>query len=233
MGLTLVAVLTAALLLPGIIATRVLYQAGRTREAEPAIPPMTSAEGIGIIGAVSVAIHLLYVMILGAVSLLPPLIPLPLADPYELLFGVPLSGEAIGLTFSLFAGLVWLCLLAVIAGFVIGRLVLRWGAGEFFHGPLQEIVSQGEGDDAFTVAYVLTKIEREGRMVGYRGTVARLLYDADRFPTKLLLKDAVAFTLDITSDAPRRREQGSNIAWLALAAADWHNVAFSTWRIES
>ena len=232
MGLSLVAVLTAALLLPGIIATRILYQAGRTREAEPAIPPMTSPEGIGIIGAFSVGIHLIYVSILGAISLLPPLVPLPLADPYALLFGKAPTGRPVALAFALFGGLAWLCLLALGVGFVTGRVVLRRGAGEFFHGPLQEIVVQGAGGNTFTVAYVLTKMEREGRMVGYRGTVARLLYDADRFPAKLLLKDVVAFTLDITGDAPRRREQGSNIAWLALAAADWHNVAFRTWRIE-
>lgn len=231
MGLTLVAVLTAALLLPGIIATRILYQAGRTREAAPAIPPMTSPEGIGIIGASSVVIHLVYVAILAGVSRLPPVLPLPLADPYEPLFEMPPVGAPVELAFALFAGLVWLCLLASVLGFVAGRILLRWGAGEFFHGPLQEIITQGIGDDTFTVAYVLTKMEREGTIVGYRGTVARLLYDADRFPAKLLLKDAVVFTLDITAETPRRRERGTNIEWIALSADDWQNVAFRTLRV--
>lgn len=230
MGLTLVAVLTAALLLPGIIATRFLFQAGRTKEAEPAIPSMSSPEGIGIIGGFSVAIHFLYATILFFVSALPAMIPLPLADPYAVLFGTTSSGSS-DMAFALFMGLIWLCVLAAAAGYAFGKAILVWGAGEFFHGPLQEIITQGVGDDAFTVAYVLTKMEHDGKVIGYRGTVGRLLYDADRFPSKLLLRDAVVFTLDLTAEAPERRETTSNIEWIAVTAADWHNVAFRTLRV--
>ncbi|MGU3315938.1 hypothetical protein ACLBWH_10345 [Sphingomonas sp. M6A6_1c] len=55
MGLTLLAVLVTALLLPGIIAAKAFYQAAQTKEVEPAVPPLTSVDGIAQVGLFSVA----------------------------------------------------------------------------------------------------------------------------------------------------------------------------------
>jgi hypothetical protein len=43
MGLTLLALLMTALLLPGIVAAKAFYQAAQTREVEPAVPPLTAS----------------------------------------------------------------------------------------------------------------------------------------------------------------------------------------------
>lgn len=231
MGLTLIAILTAALLLPGIVATRFFYRAGQTREVDAVMPSLSSADGIARIGTFSLAVHLVYAAVLAGIARLPPLIPLPLADPYRPFLGT----TAVVPVLPLLSGLVLLCLLAVPIGQVAGRLTMRWGDPAIFYGALAEVIAQGQGDDRVIIAYVLAKIEdeRDGvrRILGYEGAVAALIRDEDRFPAKLVLKDAAIFHLELGPGGPVRRSAGQVIDWIALTAPEWHNVAFKVFQV--
>ena len=48
MGLTLIAILTAALLLPGIMAAWAFFQAAQTNEVESSVPSLSTPEGLGV-----------------------------------------------------------------------------------------------------------------------------------------------------------------------------------------
>ena len=82
MGLTLLAILATALLLPGILAMRAYYRAGRVAEADPVFPPLSGVEGLALAGVFCIAVHLVYAVLLAAFAKLPMVIPWPLADPY-------------------------------------------------------------------------------------------------------------------------------------------------------
>ncbi|SOB87240.1 hypothetical protein SAMN06297144_2367 [Sphingomonas guangdongensis] len=232
MGLTLLAVVTAALLLPGIIAARAMFEAARTAEVEPVIPSLSGATGIALAGGFSVITHCLYVLALIVAAALPPWTPLPLADPYAILLAGDPAGDRLQVVLALVLGLMWLIGLATLIGFVAGRFVLRYGDPAIFYGPLAEVLLAGRGPNRFINAYVLTKVGEEGRFVGYRGTVASLLRDESRVPDRVVLKNVATFYLDIRSDGPpKRREQPETIDWLVLTAAEWYNIAFRVYEI--
>lgn len=226
MGLTLIAILTAALLLPGILAARAFYQASKTGEVEPSIPTLSSMDGIALVGLFSVVVHVAFVAALTAIASLPPVLPLPLADPYQLFTaeGGRLPGR--DAAFALFFGLAWLCATALVVGFAGGRLMMRLGDKSIFYGALADVIAAGAGDNRFIAAYVLTKIRHDRRAIGYQGSVHSLIRDDDRFPAKLVLKNASIFYLDFGGDQPERREQPGLIDWITLSSADWENVAF-------
>lgn len=230
MGLTLVAILTAALLLPGIIAARFFYFAGETREFEVPVPPLSSANGIALVGGFSVGVHALYVLILKLAAQLPPFIPLPLANPY-LLFVESTELSALDAAWVLFSGLAFLAIMAVITGFLTGRAALAIAGKSRFYGPLSDIVESAKGDDKFITAYVLSKIQNDERLIGYQGTVDSLYRDGDRFPSKVVLKDVVPFYLRFGESAPERDEADQLIDWLVLSADDWHNIAFRVYQL--
>jgi hypothetical protein len=81
MGLTLIAILTAALLLPGILAAWAFFRAAQTNEVISSVPALSTPEGIALVGGFSVAVHFVYVVLLKLITSLSPRIPLPLADP--------------------------------------------------------------------------------------------------------------------------------------------------------
>lgn len=230
MGLTLVAIFTAALLLPGIIAARLFYFAGQTREVEVPIPSLSTPDGITLVGGFSVLIHLLYAAGLKLVATLPPLLPLPLADPYRP-FAPPAGEPALDIAWSFIAGLALLCALAVAVGLASGRVAARRLDPALVYGPLTDVIDSARGDDRFITAYVVSKIGEGSRLVGYQGTVDSLFRDDDRFPTKVVLRDVVSFYLTFGADGPKREEVGQLIDWLVLRAEDWHNIAFRVFRI--
>ena len=63
MGLTLLAILATALLLPGILAMRAYYRAGRVAEADPVFPPLSGVEGLAPAGMCCLAVHAAYAII--------------------------------------------------------------------------------------------------------------------------------------------------------------------------
>lgn len=207
MGLTLIAILMTALLLPGIVAVRIFYRAGQTNEVEPTVPTLSSTQGIALVGLFSVIVHALYSALSVAIpewfqSLSIGSIDLPPPDPYALLL-LQDPGQATPERVSgLFFGLVCLCLLAMLVGWLSGLLVVAQGDPAIFHGPLGGMLSVKRDDDSFVTAYVLSKVEKDGRAIGYQGTVASLLRDEDRFPSKVLLRQVSVFYLNFPTNGP-------------------------------
>lgn len=231
MGLTLIAILTAALLLPGIIAARSFYHASKTGEVEPSIPALSSMDGIALVGLFSVIVHFVYATGLVIAMSVPSITTMPAANPYQLF--TTDAGHLSGLhaAFSLFFGLIMLCLTALVSGYVGGRLVMRWGDKSVFYGSLADIIASGEGEQRFITAYVLTKVRHDARAIGYQGTVVSLIRDADRFPTKILLKNVSVFYLDFDGPIPVRKEHADPIDWIALSKDDWDNIAFKVFKV--
>lgn len=231
MGLTLIAILTAALLLPGIVAARAFYYASKTSEVEPSIPSLSSIDGIALIGLFSVVVHFLYAAGLRAAMAIPSSARLPAADPYQLF--TPGAAHLAGsdAAFSLFFGLMWLCAVALLVGYLAGRVAMRFGDRSLFYGALADIIARGEGGNRFITAYVLTKMRHDARAIGYRGTVVSLIRDADRFPAKVLLRDVSVFYLDFSGAHPRREEHPDPIDWIVLSKEDWDNVAFKVFEV--
>lgn len=232
MGLTLIAILTAALLLPGLIATRAFYRAADTPEVEAPVPSLSSSDGIAFIGGSSIAIHLVYIVLLWLLSCLPDVTGLPLPSPYGFLGDDPLPGGPHRGLFALFSGLSLLCALALALGWSAGRLFVRRGHRAFFYGPLAEVLERADGPERFIVAYVVAKIEGDKKMVGYQGTVVSLLRDADRYPAKVILKDVSPFYLELGDAGPKRVEAAESIDWIALSSDDWHNIAFRVYEYD-
>lgn len=230
MGLTLLAILTAALLLPGIIAARSYYSAGQTKEVDVPVPSLSTPEGISLVGGLSIGVHTIYILALWVVSKIPNFFHLPLANPY-LVFSnsVPVDGTITA--WSLFTGLLFLSLIAVILGAISGKILLKIQGKTRFYGPLTDIITSSVGDDKFITAYVITKVSDGNRLLGYQGTVDSLFRDADRFPSKVILRDAVPFYLDLIDDGPKRLESSQLIDWLVISADDWHNVAFRVFQV--
>ena len=232
MGLTLIAIFTAALLLPGIVAARSFYWAAQTREVDVVTPSLSSSDGIALVGCFSVAVHFFYVAVLMAISKAPSCLPFPLANPYAL-FAQESSGVAtLQSTYAFISGLAFLCLIAVVVGYLAGRVILLREDKSLFYGPLTDIIHSAQGDDTFIVAYIISKIAHDSRLLGYQGTVVSLFRDDDRYPSKVILKDVAPFYLEIGDEQPTRRELKESIDWLTLAADDWHNIAFRVYRLE-
>lgn len=230
MGLTLLAIFSAALLLPGIIAARAFYFAGQTREVEVPVPSLSTPNGISLVGGFSVFIHATYVAALFLVSRLPVLVPLPLADPYKALID-PTHTPALDLAWSFLSGLLLLSAMAVAVGLLSGWIALKCLDKSLVYGPLADVIISAKGDDKFITAYVISKISEGNRLIGYQGTVESLFRDEDRFPSKVVLKDVVPFYLTMSEDGPKRSEAEQWIDWLVLRADDWHNIAFRVYQL--
>ncbi|MBS87866.1 MAG: hypothetical protein KKB67_09795 [Alphaproteobacteria bacterium] len=230
MGLTLIAVFTAALLLPGIIAARAFYFAGQTREVEVPVPSLSTPNSISLVGCFSVIVHAVYVLLLKLVIQLPPTIPLPLSDPYRPFVAVK-GDNAIDLAWAFLSGLLLLSLLAALIGLMVGRAAIKWMDKSLIYGPIADVIESANGDDKFITAYVISKMSEGTRFVGYQGTVDSLFRDDDRFPTKVVLKDVVPFYLELGDDSPVRKEAKQVIDWLVMTADDWHNIAFRVFQL--
>ncbi len=232
MGLTLVAILTGALLLPGLIAVYFFYRTGRTKEADPVIPSLGSPLGLAQIGSFAVAVHFVYALILWIVSRMPSRIDLPLADPYRVLDP---SGAALTTSedrLALFSGLGFLLVTAAALGHILGELFRIRANRTIFHGPLNAVLDKADGPDAFITAYVLTKIEHAGMVLGYEGTVTALTRDAELLPARVVLKDARPFRIDIAKGGSKREEDGPVMDCIVINSTDWHNIALRVYQIE-
>jgi hypothetical protein len=233
MGLTLVAILTAALLLPGIVSARAFYFSAQTAEVEVPTPPLSTSDGIALVGSFSVAVHFLYVVMLLCISKMDPLVSLPLANPYIFLASETAEQGTLAGVYAVFSGLVLLCILAALIGFLFGKLLLLRDDRSTFYGPLSDVLSSAKGNDRFIVAYVVSKIAQENRLLGYQGTVTSMFRDEDRYPSKVILRDVAPFYLEMGKDGPVRHEADESIDWIALSAEDWHNIAFRVYRVEN
>lgn len=234
MGVTLIAILTAALLLPGIVAARTFYRAGQTNEIEPTASPLSSTDGIALVGVFSIVVHFLYVVglkIALTIPTVPPFSAFPTANPYALFRAEGPIVSTVDQALSLLSALVLLCITALLVGSVFGRMMMRRDDKSVFYGPMAEPLATTGSDADFVMAYVLAKLEMGGRTVGYQGTVVSLVRDDDRFPAKVVLKNVSVFYLTVTHGQIIRREMRESIDWIALARDDWHNIAFKVFKI--
>jgi hypothetical protein len=230
-GLTLLAILTAALLLPGLVAVAAFYAAAETKEVDVPIPALSTADGIARVGVFALLVHLIYIGLLAADSVLPSFVPLPQANPYQF-FSTTVELGGIEGAFSLLGGLLFLSVLAYPVGRMVGWFYMTFSDQSIFYGPMTDLLAQAQGDNAFITAYVISKIAEGDRLVGYQGTIVSIVHDDDRYPKKLVLKDVVPFYLKLGDAAPARIESKQPIDWITLTADDWHNVAFRVFRVE-
>lgn len=212
--------------------TRAFYRAGRVAEADPIFPPLSGIEGLAQTGICCVVVHAAYAILLAGISHLPPLLRLPLADPYAVLALHSNADLTRAHVIGLFLGLFWLCFLADILGRVVAWLGKYFGDPGVFHGPLADILTLNVGPNDFINAYVLTKTDVEGGILGYQGTVVSLIRDADRFPVKVVMRNVAIFYLELAGDRPRRREVEESIDWIALSSEEWRNIAFRVILVE-
>ncbi|MEJ2407905.1 MAG: hypothetical protein P8Y58_05450 [Novosphingobium sp.] len=232
LGTSLVAILTAAFLLPGLVAVYFFYRAGQTAEADPVLPSMGSPEGLVQFGCFAIGVHLLYVTGLWLVSSDHPCIPLPLADPYSVLRSGSPGLDSREEQFAVFAGLVMLNLTAAGFGILTGEIVRGAGRLSIFYGPLTDLLRHARGPEAFITAYVLTRTEQNGYTLGYEGIVTSLVRDSKKLPAVVVLKDVTPFRIKASSRAARREPAGRPIENLILRGEDWQNIAFRVYRIE-
>lgn len=116
-------------------------------------------------GSFSVLVHVVYVLALELIARVPPLIPLPLANPY-LLFSAAHGLSPLDAAWALFAGLALLSLAAFVVGRLIGWAAFEFGEKSRFYGPLSDVIQSAAGDDKFITAYVLTKLTEGTRVLG-------------------------------------------------------------------
>jgi len=230
-GATLLAILTGALLLPGIVATWFFYRSAQTKEVDPVLPALTSPEGIAQLGGFSLLAHFLYSTLLWLISRLPHCFELPLANPYIFTENQFHALGSVTGAWTFFSGLFCLCVLAALVGALAGEISESVVGKGLFYGPLSEVYLKGEGANRFITAYVLTKVEADGKAIGYEGTVESLARDGDRYPTKVILRDASIFYLEFTADGPVRHECGNLIDWIVLTSEEWHNIAFQVFEL--
>lgn len=230
MGATLIAILTAALVLPGILAARAFYQAGRIVEVEPSVPSLSSSEGLAMVGAFSLAVHLLYALALTLVADLPDVTGLPLANPYRFFAGDRYAAGQPDDVLAIFLGLTLLCFAAFAVGQIAGQVMMRLDR-VIFYGPMTELVAAGQGDSRYIAAYVLTTIEHGEGLLAYQGTVTNLVRDGDQFPVKVMLKNASTFIVKTDATGTVRREETGTIDWIALSSEGWQNIAFRVFEL--
>lgn len=230
MGLTLIALLTAAMLLPGIVATHQFYAAAESAEAEVWVPPLTKASGIALVGGFSVGVHLLFIVILAVTAQWPPLTPLLLADPYRFIGHLPSNFNYLH-ALQLLGGLSILILTAIPVGRLTAAAMLEKGDPATFYGPMTEIIALSKGDDTFVTAFVISKISHEKKVLGYQGVIASMIPDENRMPAKLVMRNVRSFYLRLSKSGPVRVETGQDLDWLTLNCDEWSNIAFKVYRV--
>lgn len=232
MGITIAAVLTAALLLPGLIGLSLFYSSVGTPEVKVTPPPLGAVTSLAIVGILSVLAHAVWSLLLAINHVLPSLIALPPFDPYRLIF-LPTGARASAL--DIFAGMAGLTL-ACLCGAVIGRVAdagaVPWRGRSLF-GWLYPIIEKARPAENYINAYVVTKIENGTDTLGYEGTVENLVLDEQRQIVGVTLINVSTFYLRMNKDGVKRVNAKSSLRHLVLRDSDYHNVALVVIRDES
>jgi len=232
LGITIAAVLTAALLLPGILGLSIFYSSVGTSEVKVTPPPLGTVTSIAIAGLVSLISHMAWSALLVLNGVLPHYIRLPAFDPYRLLFTA--TGQQVGGAemFAGMAGLVCACAAGGIFGRIAAAGTWEW-RGRFLFGWLYPIIEKASPAENYINAYVVTKIENGSDTLGYEGTVENLVLDEQRQIVGVTLINVATFYLRMNKDGIRRINAKSNLPHLVLRASDYHNVALVVIRDES
>lgn len=232
MGITIAAVLTAALLLPGIIGFSLFYSSVSTAEVKVTPPPLGTVTSLAVIGALSIIAHALWSGLLALNPLVPAVLPWPAWDPYRLIFLPSGSTATPADVWAAMAGLLATCGIGGLAGWLAARGNIRW-RGEFLFGWLYPIIEKAAPTENYINAYVVTKIEHGTDMLGYEGTVENLVLNEQRQIVGLTLINVSSFYLRMTSERVRRVNAHSNLRHLVLRDTDYHNVALVVIRDET
>lgn len=224
MQLTLVALLTGILVLPGIFATWGFFRAGRTAEVDLPLPILNSATGIALVGGFSLATHLCMSTIIWLISVSPGWTAIELLNPYAVFVPSNFSDAAYSEIAGLFAGLIITCLFGLAIGRLAGAVVMERGRTDLFYGPLHEVLRQGVGHERFIVAFVLTKIADGGHVIGYQGPVDAIVLNRNQLPSSILFRSAVLFKLNTYTG--KRTLLQKDISALSICEEDWENIAF-------
>lgn len=230
--MTIAAVLTAALLLPGVIGLSIFYSNVGTSEVKVTPPPLGAVTSIAIAGMLSVISHVLWSALLALNEVLPHYIPTPAFDPYRLLFSP--KDQLLSST-EMFAGLIGLVCTCIVGG-ICGRIAAagtwEWRSRYLF-GWLYSIIEKAGPAENYINAYVVTKIENDSDTLGYEGTVENLVLDEQRQIVGVTLINVATFYLRMNKNDVRRINANSNLPHLVLRASDYHNVALVVIRDES
>jgi hypothetical protein len=233
LALTLLALLGAAMLLPGIIATRTFYSAAKTKEIDVVMPSMSTIDGLSLIGLFTLVVHFFYVVILKIIVATAPTGSWPISDPYRYLSSDNIGLHSLSDSYALFSGLLFASTLAIVVGAVAGKAAIWKLDPSVFYGPINELVRQGQGDNTFITAFILSKVKDAERPIAYEGTVVSVVSDADRFPMKIVLRDVAVFQPRFgEGEDANDRDLQSRIPLMTFESAEWHNLAFRVYRVE-
>jgi hypothetical protein len=232
MGLTIAAVLTAALLLPGIIGLSIFYASVGTPEVKVTPPPLGTVTSLAIVGIFAIIAHAAWSGLIAINAILPACIPMPAWDPYRLIFQPSVSSAS---SVDIWAGMSGLAMTCVLGG-VIGHLAaagsFAW-RGRFLFGWLYPIIEKAAPPENYINAYVVTKIENGSDTLGYEGTVENLVLDEQRQIVGVTLINVSTFYLRMNQKGIHRVNAKSNLPHLVLRESDYHNVALVVIRDET
>lgn len=232
MGITIAAVLTAALLLPGIVGLSIFYTSVGTTEVKVTPPPLGTVTSLAIVGIIAVLAHMIWGSALAINAGLDPCIGVPPFDPYHLLFSTTGARISTAQIAAGMAGLVCSCLV----GGLIGRIgaVGNWKwRGRFLFGWLYPIMEKAAPAQNYINAYVVTKVEKNGDILGYEGTVENLVLDEQRQIIGVTLNNVATFYLRLNKAGVKRINANSTLPHLVLRGEDYHNVALVVIRDET
>ncbi|MEP2736733.1 MAG: hypothetical protein ABJP34_10595 [Erythrobacter sp.] len=228
MGITLLAILSGALLLPGIIAALTFFRISTTADQDVAstMPSLGTPMGIAVAGFFTLIVNVTFIVCLILQRKLPDVVPMHESNPYILLFDIPNTMGGLHVMLSFGSGLIFLCILSVVVGHWTGKGFIRFEKNKLFYGPLSATFEKAKGDNKFIIAHVLSKVGNEFGQIGYEGILDQVTSDKNKCPTMLVLKDVTVFRLKQLKTVVKREDIDQRIGLLAIRSEDWHNIAF-------
>jgi hypothetical protein len=235
-GFTIIAILSGALILPGICMLTAIFLASWTDELTPEPPPLNSALGITTVGLASIAVHTIWAAALVGNSWViekwGPIVAIPPANPYLFLSGDLQKFGDYADIFSLFSGLTAVCIIGVLMGRLGTWYIQQTGQQQLFGGPLTNLFKEAEGPDALVTCYIVSKINHEGVILGYEGKVVTLSRDAERNPISVTMEGVTTFYLKFSKTGMTRTVGSNQMDWLVVNKENWENIAFKVFVIE-
>lgn len=231
-------VLALFLLAPGLALVAGVYAGSQQAHFNSAPPPAGSILTLTLVTAGALVAHAAAALLYGLQRfaceridhcLVPPVDP----NPYRWLASM-LSGDASDAGLGLGWFLVNLIALTAIV-YLLSRNHIRkdltqkqsrYRAALF--GWLSDFIEKTENGKLPLIAYVLTDIEHEGRVVGYEGAVSNITLNASKEITSILLVECENFYLRLGAETSSRQpiRKATPIEHLYLQQEDIRNVAF-------
>jgi hypothetical protein len=214
----------------------VMFLSSWTDEQTLEPPPLNSALSIAIIGLASIAVHTFWALLLVGnswfVGRSGPLLDMPAANPYLFLSGDLKKFADYRDIYSLFSGLIMVCIVGVLMGRVGAWCMQRTNQQQIFGGTLTNLFKEAEGPDALVTCYIVSKINHEGTILGYEGKVISLSQDSERNPIAVTMQGVTTFYLKFTDTGITRLTGSNELDWLVVNKENWENIAFKVFVVE-